>query len=283
MRDGVRYSIPGRRAFSLMELMVVLAVIAILMSLLMPSLIQVRRTTYRVLSANNQRSIGQGLKLWSGERRGRLPISRVLENDGAPDLGDLMRTYAPFTDDELADGGWAFGPSTASKRKVHGVDQRDWPMIGQGWDGLGHLFADGLVPDAEAFYCPAHWGAHPYERYEDEWIRPSSTHRLSPAGMIFGNYHYTGHRDLDSGRRLILERDPTRIIVTDGMRRRSDLNHRIGLNVLRADGAVVWRKHDTLLPLLPLETESNPSLMELNSVIRDVFSGDWGPESSGDG
>ncbi len=267
----------SRRAFSLVELMVVIAVISILLGLLLPGLNGVRRTTYRVLSASNQRTLGQGLTMWSGAHRGRLPQSRVQMNP-QPDLGDLMRTYSPLSDDELAVG---YGPlpHAGGTTQVGNLRQArtrsDWLEAQRhGWDGLGRLFASGLVPESSTFYCPAHWGEHTYERYENDWVKPRDDEESQPDHVVYGNYHYRGHL-LPNGRHVIMERDADRILVTDGLRRQSDLNHRVGLNVLRADNSVEWMDDPTLRNRLPLATQSGQDVMDLNEVITAVFTDPW--------
>ena len=266
-----------RRAFSLVELMVVIAVISILLGLLMPGLNHVRTATYRVLSASNQRTLGQGLMMWSGAHRGRLPQSRV-QMSSNPDLGELLRTYSPHTEEELAQGqgpilhagGSAFVGSQRQTRT-----RSDWlESQRHGWDGLGRLFASGLVPDASTYYCPAHWGEHEYERYEQDWVKPRDDDQAQPDHVVYGNYHYRGHL-LPNGRYVIMERDPKRILITDGLRRQSDLNHRVGLNVLRADSSVEWMSDPTLRKRLPLEDQSGQGLQDLNDFIKGIFTDPW--------
>ncbi len=272
----------GRRAFSLVELMVVIAVISVLLGLLMPGLARVRQTTYRVLSASNQRTLGQGLKMWTGHRRGRLPESRVLLNvpEGQePALGELMRTYAPLADDEIYSGVDSLSPTVLQRDAVRRRKPNGWFVGESGWDGLGHLFAQGLVPESSVFYSPAHWGEHRHERYEEYWEPPFGGLDSQPDIVIYGNYHYLGHLN-DSGRLVRFDRDPTRIVVTDGMRRRSDLNHRIGTNVLRADGSVEWKSQPTLIKTLPTEDSNGISMLDHNTVIRGVFADPWKPEHS---
>jgi hypothetical protein len=72
-----------------------------------------------------------------------------------------------------------------------------------------------------------------------------------------------------------MERDPKRILITDGLRRQSDLNHRVGLNVLRADSSVEWMSDPTLRKRLPLEDQSGQGLQDLNDVIKDIFTDPW--------
>jgi len=270
----------GRRGFSLLELMVVIAVIAVLLGLLMPGLQAIRGTTYRVLSASNQRTLGQGLTMFAGPRRGRLPESRGLLDDD-PDLGELMRTYAPLEEEPslLADGS-GHGVADTDRPTWH-HRRTEWYSDTHGWDGLGHLFALGLVPEPAVFYSPGHSGDHPFERYEESWVSPIGGPHSVPDQVIYGNYHYAGHLN-DTGRPININRDSTQIVATDGLRTRSDLSHRDGINVLRGDGSVEWIGDQTLRLRLPESAADVHGLNDRNAVIRDVFSDFWQLEA-GDG
>lgn len=269
MLRHLRTSRRSAAGFSLVELMVVMAVVAVLLGVLLPSLRSVRMTTYRVISAGNQRTLGQGLTMWAGAHKGKLPPSRVLEEEGRDaDLGELMRVYAPRvaeSDDGLA---------VAQRQKHPGyelaLDELHW----HGWDGLGHLFASGLVKAPEVFYSPAHWGEHPYRRYQEDWIPPDPlAPKLQPNHAVYCNFHYSGHLD-DNGRDVILDRAPTSMVSVDGLRRRSDLNHRIGLNVLRTDASVMWQDDPFLLGALP-ESASMIQFERHNDLIRTLWRDPW--------
>jgi prepilin-type N-terminal cleavage/methylation domain-containing protein len=265
---------PPRRGFSLVELMVVVAVISILLGLLMPGLARVRETTYRVMSASNQRSLGQGFTLWAGSHGGKLPPSRLLF-DPSPDLGEMMRVYAPLTDDERDAGGDYGSAATTNRWKRSNGSRPQPPPIRHGWDGLGHLFASGLIPEPTTFYSPAHWGDHPFERYEHDWARPGEEEAGPPDHVVYGNYHYCGHLDY-RGRPVLLERDANKIILTDGMRRQTDVTHRDGINILRANGSVEWKQDPTLMPKLPVATEGTPfSISRQNAIILEIFADPW--------
>src|SRR5678810_1223739 len=71
-----------KTGFTLVELLVVIGIIALLISILLPSLNRARETANRVKCASNERQIAQAILLYANENKGKYP----------PDLGTLIRT-----------------------------------------------------------------------------------------------------------------------------------------------------------------------------------------------
>lgn len=79
--------------FTLVELLVVLAIIAVLISLLMPSLKRVRDQSHTVVCASNLRQLGLAFTMYANDNKGRLPnlsddrTNRAWYNMVAPYMG----------------------------------------------------------------------------------------------------------------------------------------------------------------------------------------------------
>lgn len=193
------------RGFSLVDVLVTIAVIAVLIGLLLPTLSGVREATRQIVCRSNVRQHGFGIALFADDRNGNIPSSIFAGQQ--PNL----TTYARTTD------------------------------VNQPWEGLGHLFNEGYLNAGGVFYCPSHTGSHPQSEYAARWIAPIEG---IPSTMleIITNFQYRGAVSArNGGAGLSLPTMNGRAaLVADALRTQSDFNHQIGTNVLRADLSANW-------------------------------------------
>jgi prepilin-type N-terminal cleavage/methylation domain-containing protein/prepilin-type processing-associated H-X9-DG protein len=67
---------PARHGFTLVELLVVIGIIAVLISVLLPSLNAARRSADRIKCLSNMRSLGQAYLLYANDNKGGFPVAR---------------------------------------------------------------------------------------------------------------------------------------------------------------------------------------------------------------
>lgn len=204
------------RAFTLIDVLTSISVLAVLISLMVPGLAAARETARRVVCASNARQLGIGVVLWADARDGLVPPSVFNESrEFTPPAGSKANSF-PIERREM----------TTLRLDTFG----DLPVYEE-WDGLGLLYADEVITAARVFYCPSHAEPHPFEAYREQW--------LGAPGPIAGNYHYRGEGQNGSRKLAFLE--PARAaLIADSLRSVEEMNHEDGVNLLRADLSAAW-------------------------------------------
>lgn len=188
------------RGFTLIDILVSLAIIGVLISLLLPSLGAIRETTRKVVCASNVRQVGIGVLMYAEANRETMPYSR----------------YAPIGNNPQAK------PVLTMKLRI--------TVPTEHFDGLGRLFEGEYLPAPGVFYCPSHRGEHRFDAYSSQWA--------SLQGQIYGNYQYRGASP-NGNTRFPVTGQRGFSLVTDGLTQ-TDYNHLVGSNVLMADGSLSW-------------------------------------------
>jgi hypothetical protein len=142
------HSARQNRGFTLTDLLVLIATLAVLVLVTYPALATIQDKGGRVECANNLRQIGMESMIYAGENSGWLPICTL----GAANSGGSQRNHL---------GGVHYTQyvylGTANLR----ITTNEPPVQGQGYQNLGYLFKAGLAGNGNIFYCPALWG-HPF-------------------------------------------------------------------------------------------------------------------------
>ncbi len=197
----------GRRGFSLIDLLVSIAVIALLISIMSPTVKSVRETARRVVCGSNVRQVGLGISMYADNHADEVP-------------------YSVFTGKVIPKSGYAAQPEEMIRLYVEAPNKTSF-----NWDGLGLLYSQQYLNTPGVFYCPSHTGAWGFSEVKPLWTRLDTE--------IRGNFQYRGVGP--NGSRWLNHMFPSHTaLVADGLRSRDDFNHLIGANVLRADLSVSW-------------------------------------------
>jgi prepilin-type N-terminal cleavage/methylation domain-containing protein len=180
-----------RTAFTLVELLVVIGIIALLISILLPALQRASESGKRTQCMNNHRQLLFAIRMYTDEYRDMLPFSNSNQDEAA----NLWR--AP---------GWLYDPTRMNKSNIQERDRED-----------GVLFK--YLKNSKIYRCPFDEGPFPtndVRRMTSYLINRQINGRvLAPAGR---SVPYPSHRitKFKADDILFWEADETRAIWNDG-------------------------------------------------------------------
>jgi prepilin-type N-terminal cleavage/methylation domain-containing protein len=197
------------RAFTLLELLVSIFIMAVLLGILLPTLMTVNEGGRRVVCRSNVRQHGLGISMYAEDNREFIPSSQFAVAD-------------------------AQGRNTDQSKEmmILRLPGRAAPFSPAVWDGLGRLHEGGYVLGPKIYYCPSHNGTYHWRNYAASWSDGDSS-------LLVGNYHYRG-AGANRERRLFMIEPARSALVADGLRSLASFSHKVGSNVLCADLSSRW-------------------------------------------
>jgi prepilin-type N-terminal cleavage/methylation domain-containing protein len=145
----------SRRAFTLVELLVVIGIIAILVSILLPTMSRAREAALSVNCLSNLRDIGNTLQMYANENKDRVPLGFFNNQRYESYIISYKQTASP-------------------------PDTRFYPV-------LGPLYVANHMRDARVFYCPSP------NNVDDRWQYNTSTNPWPPEqalSLIRAGYYF---------------------------------------------------------------------------------------------
>jgi len=204
------------RAFTLVDLMVSIAVIGLLVGLLTPAVAAAKAAALRSACAANVRQLGLASQMFAYERGGRMPKSVFsLSSNTAFGYAPAQTVHLRVDKSSVAQSTTASSNANTSKLKEQ-------------WDGLGQLYKLELIEAPEVFYCPRATSEHTIDRYRPKFAGES--------GPIIGNYQLR----LTDPLKYLSDLNPNMALIANSMRSVEEHSHKNGNNMLLADMSVQW-------------------------------------------
>jgi prepilin-type N-terminal cleavage/methylation domain-containing protein len=231
-----------RSAFTLVELLVVIGIIALLISILLPSLNKAREAGNRTVCLSNLRQFGMAIQMFSMQSKGDVPLGYIQNGSGAQ-------------------MGWNY---VAHLNRGSGTPTAIL---------LGALVEPKLLQSPKAFYCPS--------EKNDQWsysteINPWPFDKVVVPGKVKDTRIGYATRPVAAWQSSGVWPKPmpkiikmkSKAIVTDiaCYPQNIDTRHRQGMNVLYGHGGAIW------VPRKVFDSASNPST-RFHQIPYDTFVG----------
>lgn len=243
--------------FTLVELLVVIGIIALLISILLPTLNRAREAAQRTKCLSNLRSIGQMITMYENQSKGAIPIGFWANSDSS--IPALQNNYAIAFRES--------GTGAAAILRYQGLGM----LYPAGLVGTGN--ANNTASEGQVFYCPSmapDFDAHNYDTGGNPWINhlvlPGAGTNLCRAGYSTRTCNPLSTRTTTNERAVGWSRTgvqfpidgtgmakqtsmmrvpemKSRMIVSDVVsapERIKIMNHKTGINALYGDGSAKW-------------------------------------------
>jgi type II secretory pathway pseudopilin PulG len=154
-------------AFTLVELLVVIGIIAVLIAILLPTLSAARRSASRTACLSNMRQLATGLFMYAAENKGSFPPHK---------LG-----VSNYDSEQGYRSSWVGQPNK---------------YAADGYAGLGFLIRSRIMKDGKAFYCPdMSISDYQYDTYADMWQNLRTGTPIPSSRTLRFGYSYRVHGD----------------------------------------------------------------------------------------
>ena len=240
---------PRRAAFTLVELLVVIGIIALLVALLLPSLNKAREQAQKTKCASNLRSVTQATLMYANDNKGFVPARYIAYSSPLKNGTDTTSTFGPAAGFVGGNPGWpnnANGPALLVKAGLQG-------------NGANYLETN------DVFFCPSDIYRAPYRHPITGW-GPTSIQNVSAnqTSMSFWWWYFpekywnrtTGAQvsapESDQNHKASVKNAAQKMYITDqyipvppAATSVTDIYknfHKDGMNVGYLDGHVTWVK-----------------------------------------
>ena len=233
-----------RRAFTLVELLVVIGVIAVLIGILLPTLARAREAAWRAACLSNLRQVGMAMRFYADTNRDQVPLGY---RAGNKQFNSMVRG----SNNRLVIFGWLYAggfmktpevffcPSDGDPRSMFDTQLNPWPPAPDGEPGVLVYAGYGCRPEVEI---------------------PDDSALLSPPAPTGPSLPR-------------LNRFKNKAVVADltALPARVVTRHRRGVNVLCGDGSAKWanRKafNEPLMQILSINAQWNARQDEIWAAL----------------